>query len=174
MKKEVLTFADFAWPYNPREIRVTYKRNVRTLPIPFVGSALQDLGRTLTAVSGEGEFYGDTAAYQFGRLLQLQEGGGSYPLSIPGLPPMDAVLVSLTMLGEPGPEVVRYAFEFCEVDRKTADSSILTPTTHTVNAQETLWSIARQYGLSIDQLIALNPQLGTTGLLAVGSVVKLR
>ena len=45
-----------------------------------------------------------------------------------------------------------------------------TTATHNVQPKETLWRIAYTYGISVDALKALNPQLGDT--LSVGSILK--
>ena len=45
-----------------------------------------------------------------------------------------------------------------------------TTVTHSVQPKETLWRIAHTYGISVDSLKALNPQLGDT--LSVGSMLK--
>ena len=45
-----------------------------------------------------------------------------------------------------------------------------TTVTHSVQPKETLWRIAHTYGISVDSLKALNPQLGDT--LSIGSMLK--
>ena len=43
--------------------------------------------------------------------------------------------------------------------------------THTVTAGETLWGIARDYGLELTELIALNPQIKNPNLILPGEQV---
>ena len=44
---------------------------------------------------------------------------------------------------------------------------------HTVRQGETLWGIARDYGLSLTELIALNPQIKNPNLILAGEEVRL-
>lgn len=44
---------------------------------------------------------------------------------------------------------------------------------HTVRRGETLWGIARDYGLSLTELIALNPQIKNPNLILAGEEVRL-
>ena len=39
---------------------------------------------------------------------------------------------------------------------------------------DTLWAIARSYGLSLTELIALNPQIKNPNLIRVGDEVRVR
>ena len=44
---------------------------------------------------------------------------------------------------------------------------------HTVRRGETLWGIARDYGLSLTELIVLNPQIKNPNLILAGEEVRL-
>ena len=44
--------------------------------------------------------------------------------------------------------------------------------THTVTAGETLWGIARDYGLALTELIARNPQIKNPNLILPGEQVN--
>jgi LysM repeat protein len=48
-----------------------------------------------------------------------------------------------------------------------------TPKTYTIKANDTLSGIAEQFGLTVDELLTLNPELDPQGLVA-GQKIKLR
>lgn len=45
---------------------------------------------------------------------------------------------------------------------------------HTVTQGQTLWGLARQYGVGLDELIALNPQLKNPNLIYVGQKIRVK
>ena len=45
---------------------------------------------------------------------------------------------------------------------------------HTVTAGETLWELARRYGRTVPELVALNPQIKNPNLIRVGQEVRVR
>lgn len=45
---------------------------------------------------------------------------------------------------------------------------------HRVVSGDTLWALAGQYGLSLDELVALNPQIKNPNLIRVGEEVRVR
>lgn len=52
------------------------------------------------------------------------------------------------------------------------EAQTATATSHLVKKGETIYGISRQYGITVDQLIAANPQLGTSGLKS-GTVIAI-
>ena len=56
---------------------------------------------------------------------------------------------------------------------KNIDASTAGERRHTVRRGETLWGIARDYGLSLTELIALNPQIKNPNLILAGEEVRL-
>lgn len=109
-----LRFKEYQFPHNPRRLTVGYLRNTVSSACFGFGAAIQDLGPGLTAVEGEGEFFGKDAMAQFQTLRQvfLEEGSGT--LSGAGLEPMKAIFQNLTLLGKGGESALSYSFRFVE------------------------------------------------------------
>ena len=104
----------------------------------------------------------------------LCEQGGTGLLILPDSTGFEASLVSLTMAGQAGPDIVGYRFEFWEqvgegipVLREGKDY-------HIVQEGETLWDISKLYGISISELARRNPNVKRPDQLAAGEKVALR
>ena len=115
---------------------------------------------------------------------------------------MRARFVALEVLEEPQPDYVRYSFEFWEEGEmagmtRLAAAAETTPETppgaaeepetetvdtektdseayHIVSKGETLWGIAKRYGISLEQLLGLNPQICNPNLIRPGDEVRVR
>ena len=102
----------------------------------------------------------------------------------------NAYFVSLRLEQEPRPDFVRYSFTFWEDDSwytglavrqnqggaggQTAQEWEPSAVYHRVVSGDTLWALAGQYGLSLDELVALNPQIKNPNLIRVGEEVRVR
>ena len=90
-------------------------------------------------------------------------------LSIENVKPFHAVFESLTLIGKPKPDVLTYRFLFREV-MSEADN---VPHTYTPGENENLWDVSYRFGIGIDALMALNPQVKRPDILTEGEVVRL-
>ena len=95
----------------------------------------------------------------------------------------NAYFVSLRLEQEPRPDYVRYSFAFWEDDswytglasRVTEQSAAAGEKTyHRVVKGDTLWAIAKTYGLSLEEVIALNPQIKNPNRILVGDEVRVK
>ncbi|MBR3641323.1 MAG: SafA/ExsA family spore coat assembly protein [Oscillibacter sp.] len=97
------------------------------------------------------------------------------------------------MREEPRPDYVRYTFEFWEdwsgydgslkvsddgrggaqAAPQTTAQSAKTQTTYVVRKGDTLWAIAKRYGVTLSDLIAANPQIKNPNLIYPGNEVKI-
>ena len=99
-----------------------------------------------------------------------------------------AYFVSLELTEEPVPDYVRYSFEFWESGQSnaaqlTAVASEEEPpggtaaagsgAVYIVKKGDTLWGIARTYGVKLEKLIAANPQIKNPNLIYPGDKVKI-
>ncbi|HIY20536.1 MAG TPA: LysM peptidoglycan-binding domain-containing protein [Candidatus Flavonifractor merdigallinarum] len=187
-----MRYKDFVWPHNPRTYVIEYERVMAVNKVPYGRYQLQDLGPTRRILRGEGEFVGEDAYRTFQSLATVfyQEGPGL--LVHPVWQCANAYFVELSLAQEPRADYVRYTFTFWEsyddyVERLTpvggtsasagggtgtGNNTAGTGTWHTVRRGESLWAIARQYGLSLGALIALNPQIKNPNLIYVGQKVR--
>lgn len=186
-----MRYKGYTWPHNPRVYSIDYERKMAVHKTPFGLFRLQDLGRTNRIMEGEGEFVGEDAYEQFGQLANVFYDGGPGLLIHPLWQAANAYFVSLRLEQEPRPDYVRYSFSFWEDDswytglavQDTAlgqDGSLQEEagTGEAVYYQvvkgDTLWELAVRYGLSLAELIALNPQIKNPNLIQVGEEVRVR
>lgn len=184
-----MRFKDFVWPYNPRVYSITYERKLAVHKIPFGRHYLQSLGQTRRVLKGEGEFVGEGAYDTFKELASVFYEETPGVLAHPVWMTTTAWFAGLELRQEPRRDYVAYSFEFWEVvggnnvstltSRKvetagTADASMQQGGEwHTVVQGDTMWGISRQYGVALDRLIALNPEIRNPNLIYVGQRVRI-
>lgn len=191
MQLTPMRFKEYTWPHNPERYTVEYRRRTAALKMPFGGYVLQDLGEDCRVLRGEGSFAGAGAYEAFQALAEVFGQGGDGVLVHPVWPAARACFTVLEVTEEPVPDFVRYRFEF----RETREGGGLTQVTlpegdagpgasgsgsaagnaavHTVRKGETLWGIARRYGVTLRALIAANPQIKNPNLIYPGDRVRL-
>ena len=188
-----MRYKGYTWPHNPRVYSIDYRREMAVHKTPFGLYQLQDLERTNRVMEGEGEFTGEGAYAQFGQLANVFYSEGAGLLIHPLWQGSNAFFVSLRLEQEPRPDYVRYSFAFWEdnshysglavrsVQAGQEQSGTGTQSVEPGRAQyhrvvkgDTLWALAGQYGISLDQLVALNPQIKNPNLIRVGEEVRVR
>ena len=193
-----MRYKDYTWPHNPRVYSIDYERKMAVHKTPFGLYHLQDLGRTNRIMAGEGEFTGENAYGQFGQLANVFYNSGPGLLIHPLWQTANAYFVSLRLEQEPRPDYVRYSFEFWEDDSwytglatrlgetgkqtnenspsggETASASGGSAAWHKVVKGDTLWALAKTYGLTLAEIIALNPQIKNPNLIRVGEKVRVK
>lgn len=186
-----MRYKGFTWPHNPRIYSIDYERKMAVNKVPFGTYYLQDLGRTRRVMRGEGEFVGEDAYAQFGALANTFYEEGPGLLVHPLWQTASAYFVELRLEQEPRPGYVRYTFAFWEdtdlysgtVSLPEGHSGLTSGTQdgqaaegagrwHQVVKGDTLWDLAVRYGLSLGELIALNPQIKNPNLIYPGDEVR--
>ena len=186
MELTPMRFRDYVWPHNPETYSIAYERRIAVQKIPFGRCAMQDIGLTHRVMRGEGTFSGEGAYEEFKKLASVFYQGGAGVLVHPVWQTTRAFFVSLEMQQRPLPDYVRYRFEFWE--EETSDSALLVTVkspaetdtaaaqgtrVHVVTRGDTLWGIARRYGVTLSALLAANPQIKNPNYIVVGERVKL-
>ena len=197
MELSPMRYKDFVWPHNPYTYTIEYQRVMGNQKVPFGRYHLQDMGLTRRVMKGEGEFIGEDAYDQFKALATVFYSEGPGPLIHPVWQASNAYFVELSLSQEPRRDYVRYTFTFWEsydsYQGKTGLSEVETGTTatagtggqtasrsgtgelwHTVKRGESLWTIARNYGVELSEVIALNPQIKNPNLIYVGQEVRVK
>ena len=187
-----MRYKGYVWPHNPRVYTIDYEGEMAVHKTPFGLYQLQDRGRTNRIMEGEGEFVGEGAYAQFGQLATVFYSEGAGLLVHPLWQVSSAFFVSLRLEQEPRPDYVRYSFAFWEDnDHYTGlavrDTQIAQeqsagaeaagsaePLYHRVVQGDTLWALAGRYGISLSELVALNPQIKNPNLIRVGEEVRVR
>lgn len=185
-----MKFKDYVWPHNPRVYEISYRKDIISHRVPFGLYALQNTGRRHRVLRGEGEFCGADAYRQFQRLASVFYENTPGTLVHPLWMTTSAYFVSLELMQEPRENYVRYSFEFWECYdgydtsfkevRKAADgnaqtkSSKETAKSYTVQSGDTFGTIAGRNGLTLEEMIRLNPQIKNIHLIYAGQTLKVR
>lgn len=196
MELAPMRYKDYTWPHNPRVYTIEYQRKMGVQKVPFGLYHLQDLGVTRRVMRGEGEFTGPGAYGEFKKLAAVFYGEGPGMLIHPVWQASNAYFVELRLEQEPRKDYVKYSFAFWESYdgyRTRARVTEAPPAGggsgngagnggntaagevwHTVARGESLWKIARDYGVELTALIARNPQIKNPNLIHVGEKVRVR
>lgn len=186
MELTPMRYKDYVWPHNPRVYTIDYERLMAENKVPYGLYHLQDLGRRHRVMRGEGEFAGPDAYAQFGALANVFYNQGAGMLIHPLWQSANAHFVELKLKQEPRPDYVSYSFAFWE-DLEYYDASLKEENDdagqkesgtgtliHKVVKGDTLWSLAGRYGVTLQQILHLNPQIKNPNLIQVGQEVRIR
>ncbi|MGM9619326.1 MAG: SafA/ExsA family spore coat assembly protein [Oscillospiraceae bacterium] len=187
MPLSAMRYKNYVWPHNPERYRVSFKRQLAAHKVPFGGTVMQDLGTTYRVMEGEGEFVGAEAYQEFRKLLEVFSEGGAGLLVHPVWRAERAHFAELELTEEPRSDYVRYRFAFWEDSGEYASWLRETVTAeaqgggqsesaariHTVVSGDTLWGIAKRYGVALSDLIAANPGIKNPNLIYPGDKVVL-
>jgi len=184
MKLTPMRYKGYVWPNNPESYRLRFVRSVAVDKIPFGRYAMQDMGMSYRVMEGEGEFVGEGAYEEFKKLASVFYEGGAGVLVHPVWQTTKAYFVTLEALQEPVEDYVRYRFAFWEEyegsgaalhEVKPAVAPVTAAKTRryvTVVSGDTLWAIAAREDMSLQALIALNPQIKNPNLIYPGEQVR--
>lgn len=186
-----MRFKSFVWPHNPRVYSIAYDRKIAVQKIPFGRYHLQSLGQTRRVLRGEGEFVGEHAYDTFKELASVFYEETPGVLVHPVWMTTTAWFASLELRQEPRRDYVAYSFEFWEVVDGAGDTKLaarpLNPggappqeageedaQWHTVTRGDTLWELARRYGVELNRIIELNPSIRNPNLIYAGQRVRIK
>lgn len=170
MELMTMRFGGLTFPVNPTALRVEYSRSVQETALPYQGSRLEDMGPRKRRVTGEGYFTGPTRGEKWQALQALFEQGGPGYLQLPGQGPFLAVMSQLEFIGEPGPQLLRYAFTFVE---EQGAAPYTGGRVHAAAAGESLWDYAWRYNCDMDALRRANLHIRDIACLEQGEEVRL-
>jgi len=178
-----MRYKTFTWPHNPETYSIVWQRRTAAFKIPFGRCAMQDLGISYRVLRGEGEFAGADAYDCFRRLARVFYQDGPGLLVHPVWQTDRAYFVSLRLTERPLPDYVRYSFEFWEDGAAASGLTLLSSGSAaapaaaapsaacTVRRGDTLWGIAKRYGVGLAELLAANPGIRNPNLIYPGEQV---
>ena len=186
-----MRYKNYVWPHNPETYSVTWQRKIAVHKVPFGRYCMQEMGPSYRVMRGEGTFVGTGAYQEFRRLAAVFDQDGAGLLVHPVWPAAGAYFVSLQLTEEPMPNFVRYTFEFWEDCGQDADltaastansggtaansgESTASTVWYTVKKGDTLWGIAKSYGVTLQSLLAANPQIKNPNLIYAGNQVRVK
>ncbi len=184
MKLAPMRFKEYVWPHNPRVYSIEYRRRVVSHAVPFGLYVLQNMGRNNRIFKGEGEFAGEGAYDEFRKLATVFYGTKPGLLVHPLWQEARCYFVSLELLQEPREDYVSYGFEFWEcydgydaelrqiAEPEKEETAAAEEQYYTVVYGDCLYTIAQRHGLSLTELIALNPQLRSTSMIYPGDRIR--
>ncbi len=188
-----MRFKTFVWPHNPESFEIRFARAVSAQKIPLGGVYMQGLGLSYRVMSGRGVFFGKNAYEDFKRLAGVFYENTPGSLVHPIWQSTSAWLVNLSLAQEPQEDFVSYTFTFWEdtqgykaalekapvsvtVEPSPAPlaSGVSAGAVHTVKKGDTLWAISRQYGVTLESVVKLNPQIKNPNLIYPGERVRVK
>lgn len=185
-----MKFKSYVWPHNPRTYEIEFRRGIVTHKVPFGAYTLQNLGRTNRVLRGEGEFCGAGAYEEFKKLASVFYEDTPGILVHPLWQTANAYFADLSLKEVPTQDYVSYTFEFWEcfdgyesgaVKVSYSGGTSLTAASagktsgkswYTVKSGDCMWNIANACGLTLAELVALNPQVKNPNLIYPGDVLR--
>lgn len=170
MRLVPMKFKDYEWKHNPREISFECKKNINELKAPYLSAYIQNMGRQNMIIRGEGELVGSDCLEQFGKLFELFRQGGYGVLAIPKTEPIFAVFEEIKIIGDPKPDLLIYSFVFREV---MTEKQVTRPDKYKTVHGENLWDVSYKFGIPIDKIVELNPDIKRPDEVHLGYEVRL-
>ena len=164
MRLAPMRFKEFTWPHNPEVYTVEYRRRIAVHPAPFGPCVMQELGSSYRVLKGEGVFVGEGAYQRFQELAGVFQQEGPGLLVHPVWKAERAYFAALEAMepgngGGPGGA--------SPAGRDSGNQRV-----HTVRKGDTLWAVAKQYGVELAALVRANPQIKNPNLIYPGEAVK--
>ena len=151
-----MSYRDFVFPVNPRVIHISRSKNIGVGITPYGKDSVKELGGGHRVVRGEGEFFGNNAVNDFLRLKRVFDESGGGVLYIPSQKPFYALAKSLELTASDIEGAVGYSFCFIESFENKAEEF---PVLFIGNGKACLWNIAEMFGIAVELLITMNPQI---------------
>ena len=184
-----MRYKSYTWPHNPRVYSIDYRRTMAVHKTPFPGSPPPDGGASTGGLGGVGVLGGGGAYAEFQRLASVFYSRGPGLLVHPLWQAANTYFVALRLEQAPRPDYVRYSFQFWEENSQYGGLAAQTagpvrsgetgaggrsqPVYHTVARGETLWALSSRYGVKLEELAALNPQIKNPNLIQAGQEVRI-
>jgi len=190
-----MRFKNYVWPHNPKLYTINYERHMQAVPVPGGQDFVACSGMGRRVMRGQGEFAGKGAYQEFKRLASVFYDPSPGTLVHPVWQAAQAYFAELKLEQEPRADYVRYSFAFwedlypyesalavTEAAKETSGAGASSGSggsgagggqSYTVTKGDTMSGIAKQFGMSLEQLVAKNPQVKNIHLIYVGQVLTI-
>lgn len=150
----LLRYKSFIFDKNPAEITFKGEKLLSTEHIPFSRSFLRESGAKPKIIKSSGSFSGENRLNRSLEIQKLFDKGGEGMLFLSDLPPVNAVMSSLSVYEKSGSTDIFYDIEFYEVpgEKEATGEKYIT-----ADEGDSLWSISAKYDIAIEKLVELNP-----------------
>ncbi len=166
-----MRFNGFSWHHNPKSLTIKSGKKVLRYGVPHFEEIVRCFYDELITVNGVGELYGEDCFEQYKRLEELYLKGKEGVLCLPYLMPIYACFEKLSVEASTTPSVLTYSFTFSQIKKR--EKKEISTDELTLQSDCTLWDVSYINGVSLDKLIALNPDIMFINDLKKGQVVKL-
>ncbi len=149
-----MKYKNFEFPLNPYLIKVKHSRNIAENPIIDSDSAVYNVSKNASVISGEGCFFGEKAFDFASELERLSKSDSSGWLFIPSGNCFDAYLKDLTIKSDAKRSEVFYSFTFienCNHSNNQREIDFIY-----ANKDENFFDIANRCEIPIEKLLELN------------------
>lgn len=149
-----MKYKDFEFPLNPSVIKVKHSRNISEKSLFDSDSAVYNISKNASVISGEGSFFGEKAFEYAGELEKINKESSSGWLFLPNGSCFDAYFKELTIKSDAKKNDVFYTFTFIEnCNHKKNEREI-----EFVYAKEgeNLFDVAYRCGISLETILELN------------------
>lgn len=151
-----IMFADFEFSPNPYLIKI---------------ESVYDSQAVSSTVSGEGEFTGENAFSKYKFLKEIFLKGEAKWLRIPKVKPIFAKLMALDLIQNAKENMVSYSFRFEEVAEKYIKPDEISYAE--IAEEKSLWDIERNYGVAVETLLELNPEIPDCYSVNKGGMIRI-
>ncbi len=149
-----MKYKDFEFPLNPSVIKVKHSRNITENPIIDSDSAVYNISKNASVISGEGSFFGEKAFHYASELERLSKSNSSGWLFTPNGGCFNAYLKEVTIKSDAKRNEVFYTFTFienCNHKKNQKDIEFVY-----ARKDENLFDIAHRCDVPIEKLLELN------------------
>lgn len=150
----LLRYKSFVFDKNPAEISLKGEKLLNTENIPFLGTVLTESGAKPKVIKSSGSFSGENRLDRSLEIQKLFDKGGEGMLFLSDLPPVNAVMSSLSIYEKSGSSDIFYDIEFREIP---CEAQMETEKYITAGTGDSLWSLSARYVIPIEKLVELNP-----------------
>ncbi len=169
MEVAYMRFCKKPFADNLTSLSISGTKDIKKIRLCGGENVIQNFGRRPRVISGCGELHPPAAEKEMRRMRGMFSAGDRGVLVIPGYEPFFAVLNSLVFEAREDGAAVNYSFEFCEIERGKKSSEICLY--HKASENDNLFTIARQYSSSVEELLRLNPGVARPDRLAAGEEI---
>lgn len=170
MKLATMRFAGYEWRYNPLTLKITHELSHKKRVQPTRGEVVAEPYVKVAVISGKGELSGEDCLEQCWEIEKIYRKGKAQVLTLPGRAPMTAYFTHFAVQATDTPDLITYSFEFTQADTQSA---LAKEQYHTGNEWDSLYSIARDYEVTVEKLVELNPWIKRPDEQLAGKKVRL-
>lgn len=172
MRNSLMRFDGVFLSHDPKTLKISVQNDVNTQRLLTGLSLTLDTLEGVRAISGTGELFGERCTEDFKKLKDAYTKRRAAVLAVPYMGASRAVLSKLEFTGGSKAGFMGVEFRF-ELVHGASHAAIKRAPVHIAEEGEDMWDIAYREGVSIEELVRLNPHIRYINELDEGERVKL-